>query len=155
VTIKDRAGETVVRDDEACKKFDEAKIRSLKPAFRPKDGTITAGNASPISDGAAALVLMSRAAAVRLNKPILAVLRGYADAEQEPALFGLTPALAVPLALQRAHLTQEQVDFFELNEAFAVVALANLKLMHLDPAKVNVHGGAIALGHPLGLRRAR
>lgn len=154
VTIKERAGEVVVREDESYNKVNEAKLRALKPAFS-KTGTITAGNASSIADGAAALVLMSRAAATRLGKPILAVLRGYADAEQEPANFGLSPSLAIPRALERAQLPQERVDFFEINEAFSAVALANMKILGIPADKINVYGGAVALGHPLGCSGAR
>ncbi|KAJ4454858.1 putative Acetyl-CoA acetyltransferase; cytosolic 1 [Paratrimastix pyriformis] len=154
VTIKERSGEVCVRLDEQCHKLDMAKFRNLRPAFS-KTGTITPGNASPIADGAAAVLLVSRAAAVRLGRPVLAVVRGYADAEQEPAMFGLSSSLAVTKALERAHMAQGQVDYFEINEAFSVVALANMKVLNLDAAKVNVYGGAVALGHPLGTSGAR
>lgn len=149
IVIKEKTGETVVNEDETLRKLDEGKLRALKPVFK-KDGTVTAANASAITDGASAVVLMSRAKAEALGKPILAVIRGMADAEQAPAMFGLTPSLAIPKAVERAGISMGQVDYFEINEAFAVVSLANIKVMNLDPAKVNVWGGAVALGHPLG-----
>src|SRR5262249_42878284 len=128
-------------------KFD--KIPGLKPAFG-KEGTVTAANASTMNDGAAALVLMSREKTEELGiKPIAKIL-SYADAEQAPEKFTTTPSIAVPVAVKKAGLKMSDIDTFELNEAFSVVGVANIKLMNLDPAKVNVHGGAVSLGHPLG-----
>jgi acetyl-CoA C-acetyltransferase len=155
VPIPQRNGDPVLfsRDEEPFNvKFD--KIPGLKPAFQ-KDGTVTAANASTMNDGAAAVVLMSKEKAEALGIKPLAVIRGYADAEQAPEWFTTTPSLAVPKAVQKAGLTLSEVDYFELNEAFAVVGLANTQKMGLDAAKVNVHGGAVALGHPLGCSGAR
>lgn len=155
VQIPQRKGDPVVisKDEEPWNvKFD--KIPALNPAFQ-KDGTVTAANASTMNDGAAALVLMSRTRAEELGlKPIAKVL-AYADAEQEPEWFTTTPALAVPKAVAKAGLQMEAIDYWELNEAFAVVGIENTKRMHLDPAKVNAHGGAVSLGHPLGASGAR
>jgi acetyl-CoA C-acetyltransferase len=133
-------------------KFD--KIPELKPAF-VKDGTVTAANASTMNDGAAALVLMSKEKAEALGIKPLAVIRSYADAEQAPEWFTTTPSLAVPKAVAKAGLLMSDIDFVELNEAFSVVGIANMQKMQLDPAKVNVHGGAVSLGHPLGCSGAR
>jgi acetyl-CoA C-acetyltransferase len=116
---------------------------------------VTAANASTINDGAAALVLMSAAKAKALGLKPLAKVLGYADAEQAPEWFTTTPAKAVPRAVEKAGLEMSDIQFFELNEAFAVVGIANTKLMGLDPAKVNVNGGAVSLGHPLGCSGAR
>ena len=155
VEIPSRKGEIqkFERDEEPWNvKFD--KIPGLKPAFG-KEGTVTAANASTMNDGAAALVLMSKEKADELGiKPIAKIL-SYADAEQAPEKFTTTPSIAVPLAVKKAGLKMSDIDFHELNEAFSVVGLANIKLMNLDPAKVNVHGGAVSLGHPLGASGAR
>ena len=126
----------------------------LKPVFQ-KDGTVTAANASTINDGAAALVLMSRDMATGLGLKPLAAIRSYADAEQAPEWFTTTPAKAIPRAVEKAGLQMNDIQFFEINEAFSVVSLANMQLMNLDPAKVNVNGGAVSLGHPLGCSGAR
>jgi acetyl-CoA C-acetyltransferase len=155
VEIPSRKGAPVViaKDEEPWNvKFD--KIASLKPAFG-KEGTVTAANASTMNDGAAAVVLMSREKAEELGIKPLAILRSYADAEQEPTWFTTTPSIAVPRAVEKAGLTLKDVDFVELNEAFSVVGIVNTKKMNLDPAKVNVHGGAVSLGHPLGCSGAR
>jgi len=133
-------------------KFD--KIPSLKGAF-VKDGTVTAANASTMNDGAAALVLMSKEKAEALGLKPIAKIVGYADAEQAPELFTTTPALAVPKAVAKAGLKMEDIEYWELNEAFAVVGIENSRRMKLDPAKVNVNGGAVSLGHPLGCSGAR
>jgi len=133
-------------------KFD--KIPGLKPAFG-KDGTVTAANASTMNDGAAALVLMSKEKADELKIKPLAKIISYADAEQAPEKFTTTPSLAVPKAVKKAGLKMSNIDYYELNEAFSVVGVANIKLMNLDPAKVNVNGGAVSLGHPLGASGAR
>lgn len=125
-----------------------------KPAFK-KDGTVTAANASTISDGAAAVVLMSRAAAEKHGCKVLATVKGYGDAEQEPAWFTTAPAKALPKAAAHAGISLSEVDYFEINEAFSVVSCANNKLLELDPDKVNVNGGAVSLGHPIGASGAR
>jgi acetyl-CoA C-acetyltransferase len=155
VPIPQRKGDPVLfaKDEEAYNvKFD--KIPELKPAFT-KDGTVTAANASTMNDGAAALVLMSKEKADALGIKPLAVIRSYADAEQAPEWFTTTPSLAVPKAVEKAGLQMSDIDFTELNEAFSVVGIANIQKLKLDPAKVNVHGGAVSLGHPLGCSGAR
>jgi acetyl-CoA C-acetyltransferase len=155
VEIPSKKGEAVKfeKDEEPWNvKFD--KIPGLKPAFG-KEGTVTAANASTMNDGAAAVVLMSADKAKELGIKPLAVIRGYADAEQEPEKFTTTPSVAVPKAVKKAGLRMDQIEYFELNEAFSVVGLANIKIMNLDPAKVNLHGGAVSLGHPLGASGAR
>ena len=133
-------------------KFD--KIAGLRPAFS-KEGTVTAANASTMNDGAAALVLMSKEKAEQLGIKPIARLVGYADAEQAPEWFTTSPSLAVPKAVAKAGLKMEDVSYFELNEAFSVVGIVNAQKMNLDPSKVNVNGGAVALGHPLGCSGAR
>jgi len=155
VEIPQRKGAPVIfdKDEEPFNvKFD--KIPELKGAFS-KEGTVTAANASTMNDGAAALVLMSKEKAEELGLTPIAEVVSYADAEQAPGWFTTTPSLAVPLAVSKAGLTMEQVDFWELNEAFSVVGIENSRRMKLDPAKVNVHGGAVSLGHPLGCSGAR
>jgi acetyl-CoA C-acetyltransferase len=150
VEIKGRDGSvTTINEDEQYKmaKFD--KIPTLKPAFE-KDGTITAANASPLSDGASAVVLMSKEKADELGIKPLAVIKGYGDAAQAPEWFTTAPSKALPVALKNAGLTLEQINYFEFNEAFAVVGLTNNKILGIDASKVNVNGGAVALGHPLG-----
>ncbi|KAK7320256.1 hypothetical protein VNO77_29572 [Canavalia gladiata] len=146
---------TVVDKDEGLGKFDAAKLRKLRPSFKENGGSVTAGNASSISDGAAALVLVSGEKALKLGLKVIARINGYADAAQEPELFTTAPALAIPKAIGKAGLEASQIDFYEINEAFAVVALANQKLLGLNSEKVNVHGGAVSLGHPLGCSGAR
>lgn len=155
VEIKDKKGNmTVFAIDEepSTVKFD--KIATLKPVFK-KEGTVTAANASTLNDGAAALVLMSKQKAAELNIKPLASILSYADAQQAPEWFTTAPAKAIPLALHKAGLSSAQVDFFEINEAFSVVAIANNQLLKADPAKVNIYGGAVSLGHPLGASGAR
>jgi acetyl-CoA C-acetyltransferase len=155
VEIPQRKGDPVVfaKDEEPFNvKFD--KIPTLSPAFQ-KDGTVTAANASTMNDGAAALVLMSADKAKELGLKPIAKVVAYADAEQAPEWFTTTPALAVPKAVAKAGLTMQDIDFWELNEAFSVVGIENSRRMQLDPAKVNVHGGAVSLGHPLGASGAR
>ncbi|KAG9153401.1 hypothetical protein Leryth_025530 [Lithospermum erythrorhizon] len=146
---------TIVDKDEGLGKFDAAKLRKLRPSFKETGGTVTAGNASSISDGAAALVLVSGQKALELGLQVIAKITGYADAAQAPELFTTAPALAIPKAISNAGLEPSQVDFYEINEAFAVVALANQKLLGINGDKVNVHGGAVSLGHPLGCSGAR
>jgi len=155
VEIKDRKGGiTLISSDEEplTVKFD--KIPGLKPVFK-KEGTVTAANASTLNDGAAALVLMSAEKAKELGLRPLARILAYADAQQEPEWFTTAPAKAIPLALNKAGISIKDVDYFEINEAFAVVSLANNQLLKLDNEKVNLHGGAVALGHPLGASGAR
>ena len=153
--IPQRKGDPVIiaKDEEPWNvKFD--KIPGLNPAFQ-KDGTVTAANASTMNDGAAALVLMSREKAEGLGlKPIARVL-SYADAEQAPEWFTTTPSLAVPKAVAKAGLKMEDISYWELNEAFSVVGIENSRRMKLDPAKVNVNGGAVSIGHPLGCSGVR
>ncbi|KAJ6674539.1 ACETYL-COA C-ACYLTRANSFERASE [Salix viminalis] len=147
--------EIVPVEDEGLGKFDPAKLRKLRPSFKESGGSVTAGNASSISDGAAALVLVSGEKALQLGLQVIAKVSGYADAAQAPELFTTAPALAIPKAISNAGLDASQVDYYEINEAFSVVALANQKLLGLNPEKVNVHGGAVSLGHPLGCSGAR
>ena len=155
VSIPQRKGDPVVfaKDEEPFNvKFD--KIAGLRPAFQ-KDGTVTAANASTMNDGAAALVLMSKEKADELGLKPIAKILSWADAEQAPEWFTTTPSLAVPKAVEKAGLKMEDISYWELNEAFAVVGIENTKRMKLDPAKVNVNGGAVSLGHPLGASGAR
>lgn len=155
VMIPQRKGDPVVfKEDEEYKNVNFDKIPQLNPVFQ-KDGTVTAANASTMNDGAAAVVLMSKEKAQALGIKPLAVIRGYADAEQAPEWFTTAPAKALPRAVAKAGLTLKDIDYFEINEAFSVVAIANNKEMNLDPAKVNVNGGAVSLGHPLGASGAR
>ncbi len=155
VEIPQRKGDPVIfaKDEEPYNvKFD--KIPSLNPAFT-KDGTVTAANASTMNDGAAALVLMSKEKANELGLKPMAKILSYADAEQAPEWFTTTPSIAVPKAIVKAGLKMEDISYWELNEAFAVVGIENTRRMKLDPAKVNVHGGAVSIGHPLGCSGAR
>ncbi len=155
VEIPQRKGDPIVfaKDEEPFNvKFD--KIPSLNPAFI-KEGTVTAANASTMNDGAAALVLMSADKAKELGLKPIAKIRSFADAEQAPEWFTTTPSVAVPKAVSKAGLKMEDIAYWELNEAFAVVGIENSKRMKLDPLKVNVHGGAVSLGHPLGCSGAR
>ena len=155
VEIPQRKGDPILFDeDEEYKNIIIEKVAKLRPAFN-KEGTVTAANASTLNDGAAALVIMSREKADELKIKPIAVISGYADASQEPEWFTTAPAKAIPKALAKANLSADAVDFYELNEAFSVVGLANIKLLGLDPEKVNVHGGAVSLGHPLGCSGAR
>jgi len=155
VSIPQRKGEPILitKDEEPFNvKFD--KVPQLNPAFS-KEGTVTAANASTMNDGAAALVLMSGEKMKALGLKPLAKIISYADAEQDPKWFTTSPALAIPKALQKANLTAAAIDFFEFNEAFSVVGIVNTQLLKLDPQKVNVNGGAVSLGHPLGCSGAR
>jgi len=155
VELKDKKGDTTLfAEDEEPKAVKFEKIPTLKPVFK-KDGTVTAANASTLNDGAAALVLMSKEKADELGIKPLAKIIAHADAQQAPEWFTTAPSKAIPLALHRAGLSADQIDFFEINEAFSVVSIANNQLLKLDPAKVNVNGGAVSLGHPLGASGAR
>lgn len=155
VTIMQKKGDPlVIETDEEPFKVNFDKIKQLKPAFDIQ-GTVTAANASTMNDGAAALVLMSKEKAISMGIQPLAIIKGYADAEQDPKWFTTSPSLALPKALKIAGVKFSQIDFFELNEAFSVVGLVNSQLLQLEPTKLNVHGGAVALGHPLGCSGAR
>lgn len=155
VSVPQRKGGPIqVNKDEEFTNVNLDKIASLNPVFS-KDGTVTAANASTINDGAAALIIMSEEKALSLSLKPLAYIRGYADAAQEPNKFTTTPSIAIPKALEKAGLVVADVDYFELNEAFSVVGLANSKILNLDNSKVNINGGAVSLGHPLGTSGAR
>ena len=155
VEVPQRRGEPVIfKEDEEYKNIKMEKVASLRPAFS-KDGTVTAANASTINDGAAAIILMSREKAEELGLEILASIKGFADAAGEPKWFTTAPAKALPKALDKAGMKLADVDFFEFNEAFSVVGLVNMKLLGLDDSKVNLNGGAVSLGHPLGCSGAR
>lgn len=155
VAVPQRRGEPIiVTKDEEYSNVSMDKIPSLRPAFT-KEGTVTAANASTINDGAGAMVLMSREKADELGLKPLATIKGYADAAHEPKWFTTAPAKALPKALKRAGIDITDVDFFEFNEAFAVVGLANMKLLGLEDSNVNVNGGAVSLGHPLGCSGVR
>ena len=150
VEIPQRKGDPVIMDeDEEFRNVFFDKIPALRPVFS-KEGTVTAANASTINDGASAMVLMSKEKAEELGVKPLAKIRGFADAAQDPLWFTTAPALAIPKAMKLAGVSKEEVDFYEINEAFSVVAIANNKTLELDSAMVNVNGGAVALGHPLG-----
>ncbi len=154
VTVQTRKGDVIVSEDEEYKSVDFNKIPGLRAVFK-KDGTVTAANASTMNDGAAALVLVSGEKLKELGLTPLAKLIGAADAEQAPEWFTTTPSKALPIAAQRAGISVADLDYVELNEAFAVVGLANNKLLNLSADKVNVNGGAVSLGHPLGASGAR
>lgn len=155
VSVPQRRGEDqIIAEDEEYTNVKLEKIPTLRPAFS-KEGTVTAANASTINDGAAALVLMSEEKASSLGIPPLATILSYADAANEPQWFTTAPAKALPKALAKANLTQEEVDLFEFNEAFSVVGIANTKILGLASDQINVHGGAVSLGHPLGCSGAR
>ncbi|MCC6818987.1 MAG: acetyl-CoA C-acyltransferase [Bacteroidia bacterium] len=155
VELKDRKGNiTHFNHDEEYKNVFFDKIPGLKPAFN-KDGTVTAANASTLNDGAAALVLMSKEKMEALGLKPIAKIRGFADAEHAPEWFTTAPSKAMPKAASNAGLSMEDIEYFEFNEAFSVVGLVNTQLLNLNPDKVNVNGGAVALGHPLGASGAR
>lgn len=155
IEIKDRKGEIIsITEDEEVNAVKFDKIPSLKAVFK-KDGTITAANASTLNDGAAALVLMSKEKANELGLKPLARIISYADAQQAPEWFTTSPSKAIPIALKRAGITSDEVDLFEINEAFSVVSLANNQILNLNSSKVNVNGGAVSMGHPLGASGAR
>ena len=155
VEVPQKKGDAlIVKEDEEYKQVKFDKIPELRPVFQ-KDGTVTAANASTLNDGAAALVLMSKEKMESLGLKAIAKVVSYADAEQAPEWFTTAPSIALPAAVAKAGLKMSDIEFFELNEAFSVVGCANNKLMNLDPAKVNVNGGAVSLGHPLGASGAR
>ncbi|MCR9154748.1 MAG: acetyl-CoA C-acyltransferase [Bacteroidetes bacterium] len=155
VPVPQRKGDPImVNQDEDVFKVNHAKVPALRPVF-DKDGTVTAANASNINDGAAALVLMSAEKAAALGLSPLAKVSSYADAAHEPEWFTTAPAKALPKALAKAGIDKDQVDAFELNEAFSVVGLANIKILEIDAAKTNINGGAVSMGHPLGASGAR
>jgi len=155
VEIPQRKGDPVLMtEDEEFKNVNFDKIPALRPVFN-KDGTVTAANASTINDGAAALVLVSEEKLNELGLKPIAKIKGFGDAAQEPLWFTTAPSLAIPNALKHAGISQEEVDFWEVNEAFSAVALANQMKLNLDPGKLNVNGGAVAMGHPLGTSGAR
>lgn len=155
VEVPQRKGDPiVVSEDEEYKNVNFDKIPTLRPVFS-KEGTVTAANASTINDGASALILMSKEKADALGLKPIAKIRGFGDAAQDPIWFTTAPSLAIPIAMKRAGVSKEEVDYFEINEAFSAVALANNQELNLDPSKVNVFGGAVALGHPLGASGAR
>ena len=155
VEIPQRRGDAIIfNEDEEYKNVKMERIPTLRPVFT-KDGTVTAANASTLNDGASALVIMSREKANELGLKPLAVIRGYADAAQAPEWFTTAPAKALPKALHKANINLEDVEFFEFNEAFAIVGLANMKILGLDKNVVNVNGGGVSLGHPLGSSGSR
>jgi len=155
VEVPQRKGDPlIINEDEEYKNVMMEKIPNLRPVFS-KDGTVTAANASTLNDGAAALILMSKEKAAELNLTPLATIKGYADASVEPEWFTIAPAKALPKAITKANISIDDVDYFEFNEAFSVVGLANTKILGLDVKKVNVNGGAVSLGHPLGCSGAR
>lgn len=155
VEIPQRRGDSIIfSEDEEYKNVKMEKIPTLRPVFSA-DGTVTAANASTLNDGAAAMVLMTSEKAAELNLKPIAKIISYADAAQEPKWFTTAPAKALPKALAKANININDVDCFEFNEAFSVVGLANIKILGLDAEKVNVNGGAVSLGHPLGMSGAR
>jgi acetyl-CoA C-acetyltransferase len=154
VIVPARNGAYTVSEDEDVAKVIPEKVAALKPVF-VKDGTITAANASNLNDGAAAILLASKEALEKYGLKPLAKIIGYADAAQAPEWFTTAPSVAIPKALKQAHLSLDDIDYFEINEAYAAVALANQQLLNVDSAKVNVYGGAVAMGHPLGASGAR
>ena len=155
VEIPQRKGDPVLMtEDEEYKNVSFEKIPSLRPVFS-KEGTVTAANASTINDGAATLILVSKKKMEELGLKPIAKILGFADAAQEPLWFTTAPSLAIPKAMKNAGITKSDVDYYEINEAFSAVALANMRTLDLDPATVNVFGGAVALGHPLGASGAR
>lgn len=144
-----------ITTDEEVKNLNPDKLKTVRPVFKPQGGTVTAANAAPLNDGAAAVVLMSEAKVKELGVTPIAKILGWGDAAREPERFTTAPALAIPKAIKHAGLTDKDVEFYEINEAFSVVALANIKLLGLSPDKVNVFGGSVAIGHPLGCSGAR
>jgi len=157
VTIPGKKGkpDVVINTDEEYKRVNFEKVPLLPTVFQKENGTITAANASTINDGAAACVLMTAAAAEKLKVKPLAKIIGFSDAAVEPIDFPISPAFAIPKLLEQTGIKKDDVALWEINEAFSVVVLANIKMLNLDPAKVNIHGGAVSLGHPIGMSGAR
>ncbi|KAM9081499.1 acetyl-CoA acetyltransferase, mitochondrial isoform 2-T2 [Megaptera novaeangliae] len=154
ITVKGKP-DVVVKEDEEYKRVDFSRVPKLKTVFQKENGTVTAANASTLNDGAAAVVLMTADAAKRLSVKPLARIAAFADAAVEPVDFPVAPAYAVPKVLKDAGLKKEDITMWEINEAFSVVVLANIKMLEIDPQKVNVNGGAVSLGHPIGMSGAR
>jgi len=154
LTVKGKKGDTVVKEDEEYKRVIYDKVPSLKSAFK-QGGSITAANSSPLNDGASALILMSAERAKELGLTPLARIISYADAGVEPVDFPIAPTVALPKALEKANLTVDDISLFEINEAFSVVVRIAEKVLSIDPAKINVNGGAVALGHPIGSSGSR
>jgi acetyl-CoA C-acetyltransferase len=144
-----------IEKDDEVKNLNIEKLKAMRPAFQPNGGTVTAPNAAPLNDGAAAVVLVSEAKLKELGIKPLAKILGWGDASKTPSEFTTAPALAIPKAIKHAKINASDVEFYEINEAFSVVALANMKILELDASKVNVHGGSVAIGHPLGCSGAR
>lgn len=157
VTIPGKRGkpDVVVANDEEIKNFDETRLRSARTVFQKENGTVTAPNASSLNDGGAAVILVSEKKLKELNLKPLAKISGWGEAARAPIDFTIAPSLAIPKALKHANLSMDDIDFFELNEAFSVVGLANAKICNIPSKKLNVYGGAVALGHPLGCSGAR
>ena len=155
IEVPQRKGDPlVISEDEEYKNVKMDKIPTLRPVF-DKEGTITAANASTLNDGASAVILMSKEKAKELNIIPIARIRSFADAAQDPEWFTTAPAKALPIAITKAGLSKDDIEYFELNEAFSVVGLANMKILEIDKNKVNIHGGAVSLGHPLGSSGSR
>ncbi|CAH6720213.1 acetyl-CoA acetyltransferase [[Candida] jaroonii] len=154
IVLRTKQGTTVISRDEDLVKYNEEKLRAAKPAFR-EDGTVTAPNAPSLNDGGAALILVSEDKLKELNLVPLAKIVSYGEAATTPIDFTIAPSMAVPIALERAQMKISDVDYFEFNEAFSTVGLANTQKLAIDSAKVNVYGGAVAMGHPLGCSGAR
>jgi len=144
-----------IEKDDEVKNLNIDKLKAMRPAFMPNGGTVTAPNAAPLNDGASALVLVSEAKLKELGLKPLAKILGWGDAEKAPSKFTTAPALAIPKAIKHAKVDASSIDAYEINEAFSVVALANMKILGLDAEKVNLHGGSVAIGHPLGCSGAR
>jgi acetyl-CoA C-acetyltransferase len=154
VEIRTKTGNHLVLQDERLKRFDEAKLRGLAPAFQ-EGGTITAGNASGVNDGAAGMVIVAEDRLRALNVTPMARILGYSQKALSPEWFTIAPVEAIQVLLRKLKLNADQIDLYEINEAFAVVTMAAIKDLRLDPDRVNVHGGAVALGHPIGASGAR
>jgi len=144
-----------IEKDDEVKNLNIDKLKAMRPAFKPNGGTVTAPNAAPLNDGASALILVSEAKLKELGIKPLAKILGWGDAAKQPSKFTTAPALAIPKAIKHAKIEASSVDAYEINEAFSVVALANMKILGLDESKVNLHGGSVAIGHPLGCSGAR
>lgn len=155
ISVANKKGSVLVEDDEEYKKFDEKKFKSLRTVFEQKNGTITAGNASKLNDGAAACILTRESTAKSLGFRPLAEIIDFADSAVEPIDFPIAPVFATKTLLERNAIKKEDISLYEINEAFSVVPLANIKLLDLDPSRVNVFGGAVSIGHPIGMSGAR